>query len=112
MARPIWNKTLGEVLKHPTEKVTLTSKTGNEYVADIIKQLTVSSIGIVEEVKEGYKYSIVDQKNKLEYTIKAPTKLDITFGTILVFTNVLGGTTSTGEGWYSADSVTVVRRNV
>ena len=112
MAKPNWNKNLADVLKQPTEKVTLISKnTGNEYVTDIVKQLMVVSTGIVEEVKDGYKYSIVDTKNSLEYTIKAPTKVEVSLGSIVVFTNVRGGATSNGDGWYSADSVTVASRN-
>ena len=112
MAKTNWIKSLSEVLKQPTEKVTLISKkTGNEYVTDIVKQLMVVSIGIVEEVKGGYKYSIIDTKNQLEYIIKAPTRLDISIGTVLVFTNVRGGVTGNGDSWYSAGSVTVARRN-
>lgn len=38
MAKPNWNKNLSEVLKQPTEKITLTSKnTGKEYITDTIK---------------------------------------------------------------------------
>lgn len=113
MAKPNWNKNLSEVLKQPTEKITLTSKnTGKEYITDTIKQLAVVSVGVVDEVDGGYKYSIVDSKNNLEYSIKAPTKVDVRIGTILVFTNVRGGATSNGNGWFSADSVTVAQRNV
>ncbi|WP_314159846.1 hypothetical protein [uncultured Gemella sp.] len=112
MAKPNWNKTLSEVLKHPTIEVLLTSKnTGKEYTADIVRQLPVVSTGVMDEVEGGFKYSIVDTKNNLEYTIKAPQKLDVKFGTILVFRNVRGGATSTGSGWYSAESVEVAQRN-
>ena len=53
----------------------------------------------------------MDTKNNLEYTIKAPQKVDVKFSTVLVFKNVRGGATSTGNGWYSAESVEVAQRN-
>ena len=112
MAKPTWIKELRDVLKHPTVQVVLTSKTtGNEYTADVVRQLPVVSTGVIDEVEGGVKYSIVDTKNSLEYTIKVPQKVDVKFGTVLVFTNVRGGATSTGNGWYSAESVEVAKRN-
>ena len=112
MAKPTWIKELRDVLKHPTVPVVLTSKTtGNEYTADVVRQLPVVSTGVIDEVEGGVKYSIVDTKNNLEYTIKVPQKVDVKFGTVLVFTNVRGGATSTGNGWYSAESVEVAKRN-
>ena len=112
MAKPQWTKTLSEVLKHPTIEVLLTSKnTGKEYKADVIRQLTVISTGVIDQVEESFKYSIVDAKNNLEYTVKAPQKVEAKFGTVLIFKNVRGGATSTGNGWYSAESVEVVQRN-
>lgn len=112
MAKPHWTKNLSEVLKQPTEKITLTSKnTGKEYITDTIKQLAVVSIGVVDEVDGGFKYSIVDTKNNLEYEIKAPHPVDVKFGTILLFKNVRGGATSNGNGWYSAETVEVAQRN-
>lgn len=112
MAKPTWTKTLNEVLKQPTTQVVLTSKTtGNEYTTDVVRQLAVVSTGIIDPVEEGFKYSIVDTKNNLEYTIKAPQKIDVKFGTVLVFRNVRGGATSAGSGWYSAESVEVAHRN-
>ena len=112
MAKPTWIKELGEVLRHPTIQVVLTSKnTGKNYTADVVRQLPVVSTGVMDEVEGGFKYSIVDTKNNLEYTIKAPQKVDVKFGTVLVFTNVRGGCTSTGNGWYSAESVEVAKRN-
>ena len=112
MAKPNWNKTLSEVLKQPTVQIVLTSKTtGKEYTTDVVRQLPVVSTGVIDEVDGGFKYSIVDRKNNLEYTIKASQKVDVKFGTVLVFTNVRGGCTSTGNGWYSAESVEVAKRN-
>lgn len=112
MAKPSWNKNLSEVLKQPTEKITVISKnTGTEYVADNIKQLVVVSTGSIEVVDGGYKYSIVDTKNNLEYLIKAPQPVDVKFGTVLLFRNVRGGATSNGNGWYSAETVEVAQRN-
>lgn len=112
MAKPTWTKELSEVLKHTTVQVVLTSKTtGKEYTADVVRQLPLVSTGVIDEVEGGFKYSIVDTKNNLEYTIKAPQKLDVKFGTVLVFKNVRGGATSTGNGWYSAESVDVAHRN-
>lgn len=112
MAKPTWIKELRDVLKHPTVQVVLTSKTtGNEYTADVVRQLPVVSTGVIDEVEGGVKYSIVDTKNNLEYTVKAPQKIDVKFGTVLVFRNVRGGATSAGSGWYSAESVEVAHRN-
>lgn len=103
---PIWSKTLSEVLKHDSEEVMLISeKTGNEYKTEVIKNLRVFSIGSVVEQDGKYKYSVVDTENELEYTIKAPNKIEVKFGMILEFTNVRGGALSNGYGWYSADSV-------
>lgn len=107
-----WNRTLAEVLKQKTEpKVMVSEKTGNEYTTDVIPVLNVVSIGSIEEVDGKFKYSIVDTNNDLEYVIKAPNKLDVKFGTILQFKNVRGGATTSGVGWYAADSVAVVQRN-
>lgn len=111
MAKPIWNKTLAEVLKQPTVQTVLTSKvSGKEYTTDVVRQLPVVSTGVIDEVEGGYKYSIVDTKNNLEYIIKSPQKVDVKFGTVLIFRNVRGGATATGNGWYSADSVEIVQQ--
>lgn len=109
-----WNRTLAEVLVQKTEPKTMISeRTGNEYITDVVPILTVVSIGSIEEVDGKFKYSIVDTKNDLEYVVKAPNKLNgVKFGTILQFRNVRGGATSNGIGWYAADSVTIIQRNV
>ena len=106
--KPSWFKPLSEVLKHPTLEVSLTSeKTGNTYTAEVIKDLKVLSTGVCEETPDGkFKYSVVDQKNNLEYAIKAPNKVEPRFGTTLVFKIVRGGPTNNGS-WFSADSVEV-----
>ena len=112
MAIPYWTRSLDEVLKQETQpKVMISEKNGNEYTADVIPVLKVLSTGSVEEINGKFKYSIVDINNDLEYSIKAPNKLDIQFGTILQFKNVRGGVTSNGYGWCAADSVAVVPRN-
>lgn len=112
MAKTNWNRTLAEVLKHETQPLKLTSeKTGNDYIAEVVPIITAFSIGTSEEVDGKYKYPIVDTANELEYTIKAPNKIDVKFGTLLQFQNVRGGATPNGIGWYAADSVTVVQRN-
>jgi hypothetical protein len=113
LAIPNWTRTLSEVLNHETQSRTLVSeKNGNEYTTDVIPTLNVLSIGSIEKVDNKFKYSIVDIKNDLQYSIKAPNKLDVEFGTILQFKNVRGGATPNGVGWYSAESVAVVQRNV
>ena len=112
MAKPTWIKELRDVLKQPTVQVVLTSKTtGNEYTADVVRQLAVYSTGVIDEVDGGFKYSIVDVKNNLEYMVKAPQKVDVKLGKVLVFKNVRGGSTSTGNGWYSAESVEAAQRD-
>lgn len=112
MAKTNWNRTLEEVLKQPTTpKMLVSEKTGNEYSTDVVEILTVLSIGSIEEIDGKFKYSIVDTKNDLEYSIKVPNKVEVKFGTLLQFKNLRGGATSNGIGWYAADSVAVVQRN-
>lgn len=112
MAKTNWNKELSEVLNQKTQpKVMVSEKTGNEYTTDVVPTLNVLSIGSFEEVDGKFKYPIVDTNNNLEYTIKAPNKVEVKFGSILQFKNVRGGSTSNGVGWYAADSVAVVQRN-
>lgn len=112
MSKPNWNKVLSEVLGHKTQSLTLVSeKTGNEYTVDTIPFLKVLSIGSYEETDDGkFKYPIVDLVNKLEYSIKVPNSVEVSFGTMLHFKNVRGGATSKGSGWYSADSVSVAEK--
>lgn len=111
MANPTWKRTLEEVLKHKTQATIMSSeKTGNKYTVDVIPVLQVVSTGSVANVDGKFKYSIVDTKNNLEYTIKTTNAVDVKFGTILHFRNVRSGTTSGEHGWYAADSVTVVEK--
>ncbi|WP_270290013.1 hypothetical protein [Enterococcus casseliflavus] len=109
---PNWIPRLKDVLGHETQEITLTSpRTGNQYTTDAISNLKVVSTGSIEETDDGkYRYSIVDTTKNLEYRIKTDNKVDVKFGTILVFKNVRGGATNRG-GWYAADSVEVVNRN-
>ena len=110
--KPNWQRTLSEVLKHETKSIVLTSEnTGNEYTTDIIPKLKLLSTGSLEEINGKYKYSVVDTINDLEYNIKTNNKVEIRFGTTLEFSNVRGGATTNGIGWYAADSVAVVQRN-
>lgn len=112
MTKPNWSRTLAEVLKHKTESVVMVSeKTGNEYTTDVIPILNVVSIGSMEEVDGKFKYSVVDTNNDLDYVIKVPNKVDVKFGTILQFKNVRGGSLTNGNGWFAAESVSVVPRN-
>lgn len=112
MTKPNWSRTLAEVLMHKTESVVMISeKTGNEYTTDVIPILNVVSIGSMEEVDGKFKYSVVDTNNDLDYVIKVPNKVDVKFGTILQFKNVRGGSLTNGNGWFAAESVTVVPRN-
>jgi len=116
--KPNWNPRLSDVLGHQTvEEQRVSARTGNRYTVDVIKQLKVYSTGSVElhtnskgEIE--YRYSIVDpsrNKGTLEYTITAPQKLDVSFGQILSFTDVVGGATSSG-GWYKATSVKLLKK--
>lgn len=112
MAKTNWKRNLSEVLKHETESITLISgNTGKEYITDVIPTLNVLSVGSYEEVEGGFKYSVVDTTNDLEYSIKTPNNVTVKFGSILQFKNVRGGETSNGVGWFKADSVVVVKRN-
>jgi len=112
MAQPNWTPKLRDVLGHETKEVTMLSpRTGNEYKTDVIPQLKVVSTGSVEVTEDGkFRYSIVDTAKNLEYAIKVENKVEVKFGTILVFKNVRGGATTKG-GWYAGDSVDVVTRN-
>lgn len=110
MAQPIWNRTLSEVLQQNTEIRTITSpRTGKEYQAETVLSLEVVSTGSVEEVDGQFSYPIVDTIHQLEYTIKAPKRVDVVFGSQLVFTNVTGGALNNGRGWYKAEDVRVVK---
>ncbi|MBG9984453.1 hypothetical protein HYO62_06055 [Aerococcaceae bacterium DSM 111022] len=112
MSKPNWNRTLSEVLMHNTQPIVMVSeKTGNEYTTDIIPVLKVVSIGSLEEIDGKFKYSVVDTNNNLDYSIKAPNRVDVKFGTILQFKNVRGGSLANGNGWFAAESVSVVPRN-
>lgn len=112
MTKPNWNRTLAEVLMHNTQSVVMVSEnTGNEYTTDVIPILNVVSIGSMEEVDGKFKYSVVDTNNDLDYVIKVPNKVDVKFGTILQFKNVRGGSLTNGNGWFAAESVSVVPRN-
>lgn len=112
MSKPNWNPKLKDVLMHETIEITKVSKkTGNEYKTDCISEILVYSTGSVENTADGnFKYAIVDSKKGLEYEIKVPNKIDVKFGSILKFKNLIGGATSTG-GWYSADSVAIAERS-
>lgn len=112
MANPDWSKSLSDVLGHATKETTLISaRTGNEYTAEIIPQIKVIATSSVQETNDGkYRYSIVDTSKDLEYSIKTENKIEVKFGTILLFNNVRGGATNNG-GWYAAESVEVLQRN-
>lgn len=112
MAKPNWKKELSEVLLQKTSSLTLVSeKTGNEYTINVVPILKVLSIGTCEQTDDGkYRYSIVDVAHNLEYVIKAPNFVEVAFGQVLQFKNVRGGETSNGNGWYSAESVSLVEK--
>lgn len=108
--KPRWTRTLSEVtLQKTVVKEYISERTGNTYTADVIPVFGVVSTGSVEQKENGYKYSVVDTKNGLEYDITAPNKVDVRFGTILKFLNVRGGSLNSGLGWYKADSVEKVK---
>lgn len=89
MAKTNWNRNLSEVLKHETESITLVSEnTGKEYITDVVSTLNVLSVGSCEEVEGGFKYSVVDTTNDLEYSIKSPNNVAVKFGTLLQFKNL------------------------
>lgn len=109
MAKPNWKRTLSEVLKQKTETITqISEKTGNEYQIEIIPELSVYSVGSIEENDGKFKYAVVDIQNELEYSIKTTNKVEVKFGTLLQFRKVRGGELNNGNGWYSAESVAVV----
>lgn len=112
MAKPNWKKNLEEVLKQQTTTLTLHSeKTGNEYTVDVVPVLKVLSTGTFEKTEDGkYRYSIVDVSNNLEYSIKAPNLIEVSFGQVLQFQKVRGGEISNGNGWYSAEAVALVEK--
>lgn len=108
--KPKWTKSLSEVtLQKTVVREYISERTGNAYTTDIIPVFGVVSTGSVEQKENGYKYSVVDTKNGLEYDITAPNQVDVRFGTILKFLNVRGGSLNSGLGWYKADSVEKVK---
>lgn len=109
MAQPTWNKTLKEVLQQNTVMKTRKSAKGTEYDVEVVPHLEVVSTGSMEEHQGEYRYSIVDTVHQLEYMIKAPNKVDVAFGTELVFDEVSGGTTQNGRGWYKAEAVALAK---
>jgi hypothetical protein len=112
MTKPVWEKTLEQVLLYKTTQITKVSpRTGNEYTTDAIPVLQVSSTGSVEQTPDGkFRYSVVDTRHNFEYDIKAPNQVEVAFGKTLAFKNVCGGSTNFG-GWYSAESVAVVQQH-
>lgn len=110
--KPSFEKTLSEVLQHKTVVKTFVSpKTNKEYQSDVVTILNVLSIGTIEEKPNGdFKYSVVDPKHNLEYSISTPTKIDVSFGRQLAFENVRGGALNNGGTWFKADNVKVVQR--
>lgn len=110
MVQPNWQPRLEDVLKHKTEERELISKNGNDYVADVIPKILLLSTGSREDLPNNqYRYSIVDPKNNLEYSIKTENKVEVEFGKRLVFYELRGGTTQNGKGWYNADKVQVYK---
>ena len=115
MAKPNWNRRLGEVLQQDTRKVTLMGNKGKEYQTEVVPVLEVVSTGSVEEVfkdgaSDGFKYAIVDTVHQLEYEIKAPVKLEVVFGKVLEFYNVTGGQLNNSSlGWYKAENVKILK---
>lgn len=112
MAKTSWIRTLAEVLQQETKQLELVSnRTGTSYTTDIVPELTVFSTGSIEKTSDGqFKYSIVDVAHNLEYTIKTPNQVNVSFGLSLRFINVRGGATANGVGWYAADAVKVVEK--
>ena len=115
MAKPHWNRRLGEVLQQYTRKVTLMGNKGKEYQTEVVPVLEVVSTGSVEEVfkdgvNDGFKYAIVDTVHQLEYEIKAPKEEEVIFGSVLKFYNVTGGQLNNSSlGWYKAENVEVLK---
>lgn len=113
MTKPTWNKTLAEALGHETQVIKkISPKTGSEYNTDAIPVLNVLSTGSVEAMPDGkFRYSIVDSKKELEYSIKVDNKVEVQFGTALSFKMVVGGSFDNGGSWYSAESVQIATRS-
>lgn len=107
---PNWEKKLTEVLGYPTQEITkISPRTSNEYKTDAILELKVLSTGSMEALEDGkYRYTIADPNQGLDYSIKTANKIEVKFGTTLLFKNVVGGATKNGAGWYSADSVEII----
>ncbi|MBS9339185.1 hypothetical protein G6R29_06075 [Fructobacillus sp. M2-14] len=112
MAKPQWTRTLSQVLGKDTQEITMISeKTGKEYTTDIIPVYGAISTGIVEKTPDGkYRYSVVDNKNNYELSVKVNQKFDVRFGMVLAFNNLRGGSLQNGTGWYAADSVQEVKK--
>lgn len=106
-----FQKKLSEVTKQQTVTRIKISSKGTEYSVDEIPTLQVYFAGTSPDEANGkYRYSIIDPKNELEYSITAPNKVNATFGCILQFANVRGGLLENGV-WFSADEVALVKQN-
>ncbi|MSB11704.1 hypothetical protein [Finegoldia sp. BIOML-A1] len=112
--KPNWTPKLKDVLGYPTKEITKVSKrTGQEYNVEVIETITLVSIGSKEETLDNnYRYFVADPKKELEYAVKVPNEVEVSFGTRLIFRNLRGGLLpNSNNGWYSADSVEVVAKN-
>ena len=109
--KPSFKRKLDEVLGHPTIEKELVKADGGFWKAEVVERVRLASTGSVQATKDNqYRYSIVDINNNLEYEIKAPQKIDVKFGTVLEFKNLIGGSFDNGGTWFKADSVSVVER--
>lgn len=112
--KPNWSPKLKDVLGYPTKEISKVSKrTGQEYNVEVIETITLVSTGSKEKTSDdNFRYFIVDPKMKLEYAVKVPNEVEVSFGTRLIFRNLRGGLLpNSTNGWYSADSVEVVAKN-
>ncbi|MGT2743059.1 hypothetical protein [Streptococcus plurextorum] len=106
-----FTKNLQEVTLQKTEKtIKISEKSGAEYTVEYIPNLQVLAITAPAEHNGKYRYSIIDTKNDLEYTVTAPTKVEAKFGTPLIFKNVRGGLMDKTV-WFAAESVSILQRN-
>lgn len=108
-----WERTLSEVLRVPTERKTLTSKTGKEYETDVVPEISLIAIGSPTERKDedgnitGYSYAVYDPKRDVgDFSITAPNNLPIKGMANVKFIGVRGGALSgRASGWFKADRV-------
>ena len=98
-----------EVFKVPDQakEVELNSSKGTKYTAVVLPKLTV--IVAVETTttanEEAWHYSVFEPKSGINFTVKVPQKVTVSFGDNMILTNVQLGVVNGRTTWVKADKI-------